>query len=702
MVEALKSDSIGHRRRVGGTSGLLSSIFDPEAIDGFMFDLVFSSCKQTPTSGATLAPSNSLCADLGCSASKPRPMIRPLSSFIRPVTSTLWTLSTAATLAALVPTVHAVEQLTTSNITQVVKDVKVIQPKEKSSKAAKVNDLFSVPDIMRTGPDSRAEMVAPDQTVTRVGANTLFSFEPEKREINLQKGSILFNSPTGKGGGNIRTAAVTASVLGTTLVVGTTNNGGFKVMLLEGKGRIRTTAGKTRTLTAGQMVYALPGGDLSNPVFFRLSQQVATSALLGGFKKSLPSAPKIEAAIAKQEALIASGKLKDTGMLAGDEADKAYQSDVVSRESLIQSNRTDNSPLAIALRTDASVNSSQLNSGRLFTGRTEEFAPSVFRALFGTQSAAGFEANKIATLDFPGGFEIPEETTLFASRNTTFDFGNEALPSTQSSSSSGPFIFLPVNSGSFIFLATQDIQFNKQVRIHETDAPLNFLAGRSIVFKPNASLTLSAPDAFLGAYGDGIVDYLDTGKLPSDGGELTLDGSSSFIRNEFFSSSSFPGGNLSIFAPEITLLNGASISATGDLALTAGGDIRVEGFVVSDPISPGLPVTYSQSLASSSPTGTLKVRADGTLNLIQAGLVANRTSLEAQTINLSGVNFQPDTRIDLKSAIGKPTFGQSQAKPGHVNFIKNVFYGQTRVSDGDTLAATRSAGGGNGIYVSKK
>src|SRR4030095_7012480 len=98
---------------------------------------------------------------------------------------------------------------------------------------------------------------------------TLFSFEPNSRQIDLQRGTILFQSPSGKGGGNIRTSAASAAVLGTTLIVTTTKNGGFKVLLLEGKGRVKSADGSVRLLKGGQMVYALPGGKLSNTLEFR-------------------------------------------------------------------------------------------------------------------------------------------------------------------------------------------------------------------------------------------------------------------------------------------------------------------------------------------------------------------------------------------------------------------------------------------------
>jgi len=58
-----------------------------------------------------------------------------------------------------------------SKITQVVNDVQIISATDQTKKNASVNDIFNMPDILRTGPASRAELVAADETVTRVGAN---------------------------------------------------------------------------------------------------------------------------------------------------------------------------------------------------------------------------------------------------------------------------------------------------------------------------------------------------------------------------------------------------------------------------------------------------------------------------------------------------------------------------------------------------
>ena len=133
--------------------------------------------------------------------------------------------------------------LSRATITEVVKDVNVISTATKAQKRASTQQVFATPDVMQAGRESRAEMVADDQTVVRVGAETYFSFEPEQREIALKRGSLLFQSPSGKGGGTIRTAAATAAVRGTTLIVVTTSNGGFKVLLLEGSGNVTVTSG---------------------------------------------------------------------------------------------------------------------------------------------------------------------------------------------------------------------------------------------------------------------------------------------------------------------------------------------------------------------------------------------------------------------------------------------------------------------------
>jgi hypothetical protein len=207
-----------------------------------------------------------------------------------------------------------------ANFTQVINTVSVTPPGG-AARAADVHGILKAEEVLKTGQQSRAEIQFPDQTLTRIGANAVFSFEPGTREIQLQSGTVLFHSPTGKGGGTVKTAGASAGVLGTTILVSTTSNGGFKMIVLEGKGKARLANGKTRILNAGQLVFILPNSPDFGPVLnIELAAMVRGSALVNGFSAPLASLPKIEAAIAKQEKQMAQGTLKQTGLLAGDAA----------------------------------------------------------------------------------------------------------------------------------------------------------------------------------------------------------------------------------------------------------------------------------------------------------------------------------------------------------------------------------------------
>jgi len=225
-------------------------------------------------------------------------------------TKLLW----AVAVAGITLPLHA-SPLNESTFTEVIKDVNVVAGTTKAATPAKANELFKAPDLVRTGTDSRAELTAPDQTITRVGANTVFSFEPVGRNLNLEQGSVLFHSPKGMGGGTIKSGGVAAAVLGTTLIVSATADGGFKVILLEGKGRVTLPNGKSVTLKAGQLVYVLPGGATFSAVLdINLDKLVAGSLLINGFSHELPSLLLIKKAMAAQNSEIASGKTVDTGV----------------------------------------------------------------------------------------------------------------------------------------------------------------------------------------------------------------------------------------------------------------------------------------------------------------------------------------------------------------------------------------------------
>ena len=204
-----------------------------------------------------------------------------------------------------------------STLVQVVNEVKVAPP-QAAEKEAKANDIVHTPDRIRTGAKSRAELKAADNTLTRIGANTVFSFEPSGRTLNLEKGSVLFHSPPGRGGGTIKSAGASAAVLGTTLIVVATPDGGFKCILLEGKGRITLTNGQVQVLTAGDMAY-VPAGSAKFGAIVKidLGLLVGGSQLVNGFAAPLPTMSDIRNEIAKQHIAIISGSYEETGVMIG-------------------------------------------------------------------------------------------------------------------------------------------------------------------------------------------------------------------------------------------------------------------------------------------------------------------------------------------------------------------------------------------------
>ncbi len=191
--------------------------------------------------------------------------------------------------------------LTQSTLTEVINDVKLQEAGAATAIPAHTNAVFKTPDLLRTGAASRAELTAPDQTLTRVGANTVFSFEASGRAIDLEQGSVLFHSPKGKGGGVIKSGGAAAAVLGTTIIVSYSAQTGFKVVVLEGHAKVSLADGTSRIINAGQLIIVLPGGMKFGPQqTIDLAKLVSGSLLINGFSHELPSMSLIQAAIAAQ------------------------------------------------------------------------------------------------------------------------------------------------------------------------------------------------------------------------------------------------------------------------------------------------------------------------------------------------------------------------------------------------------------------
>jgi hypothetical protein len=217
-----------------------------------------------------------------------------------------------AVLAAQSSMLQAVP-LSQGTFTEIIHNVNKLAT-DGTAGTANLNEILKAPERVRTGADSRAELTAPDKTITRIGANTVFAFDTSQRVLHLDQGSVLFHTPKGGGGGTIKSGGASAAVLGTTIIVSATPGGGFKLIVLEGKAKATLENGKTIVLKAGQLVFVLPEGKgFSKALTINLGKLAANSQLVSGFSHPLPSIDLINMAIRQQNVLIVSGAAVDTG-----------------------------------------------------------------------------------------------------------------------------------------------------------------------------------------------------------------------------------------------------------------------------------------------------------------------------------------------------------------------------------------------------
>src|SRR2546430_5090868 len=91
-------------------------------------------------------------------------------------------------------------------------------PENAAAREAALNDKVAEDTGVRTGGDSRSELTFPDLTITRLGANTIFSFNKAGRTAKVDTGSILLRGPKDSRGGPVRSSAVTVAITGTTVI----------------------------------------------------------------------------------------------------------------------------------------------------------------------------------------------------------------------------------------------------------------------------------------------------------------------------------------------------------------------------------------------------------------------------------------------------------------------------------------------------
>ena len=207
-------------------------------------------------------------------------------------------------------------QLKQARVSQVIKDVKLL-PAQAAPRPAVVSDEVREGTAVRTGIESRAELTFTDQTLARLGANTIFSFTEGTRNLDLGGGAMLLRVPKNSGGAKIHTAAVTAAITGTTVLLEYHPNAFIKFIVLEGVARMfrKNRVGESVLVHAGQMLIVNPNGEgLPEPVDVDLERLIKTSLLINGFPPLL-SLDLIDRQIATQRKALSEGDLVNTNLV---------------------------------------------------------------------------------------------------------------------------------------------------------------------------------------------------------------------------------------------------------------------------------------------------------------------------------------------------------------------------------------------------
>ena len=236
----------------------------------------------------------------------------------------------AGVFLAAFPLMAAPELLRNAKVTEIRHDVRLQEespaagptagpdpspyrdPTKAPTRPAAVGDLIRGGRLLTTGKESRAELRFNDNTIARLGANSIFTFRPDSRNVHLSSGFILLHTPKGNGGATVTSPTATAAVLGTTIMFSVLQDGSVKLIDLEGTSML-SFQGQTETLQPGQLCIYTPGQGISPPTTIDLKRLVGTSTMLKSFKGPLGSEQLIQDAIDAQQKLLTSGKLTITG-----------------------------------------------------------------------------------------------------------------------------------------------------------------------------------------------------------------------------------------------------------------------------------------------------------------------------------------------------------------------------------------------------
>jgi hypothetical protein len=151
-----------------------------------------------------------------------------------------------------------------------------------------INDKIESDTQVGTGEQSMCELSLDDKSVTRIGANALFSFVKQERLVKCDKGTFLVSKDPETETITVTTGSVTAAVNGSTVMFDVKDDATHIAVAETTTGVVVTDKnGKSMTLQSGEGISATPNGMISSsPKSVDVKDLISSSPLFT--EKGLP------------------------------------------------------------------------------------------------------------------------------------------------------------------------------------------------------------------------------------------------------------------------------------------------------------------------------------------------------------------------------------------------------------------------------
>ncbi|HEV2047169.1 MAG TPA: FecR domain-containing protein [Chthoniobacterales bacterium] len=579
--------------------------------------------------------------------------------------------------AVMSPMAGAAE-LRAARVTKIINDVKLL-PGQAAARAAAVNDELGSGTAVRTGVDSRTELTFSDLTITRLGANTIFSFSEGARTIELGGGAVLVQVPRNGAEAKIATAAVTAAITGGTALFESNKGLPTKLLMLEGTGRFYPTGHpeEAAIVHGGEMVMRTVDGRITQPAKFNAALVYKTSRLITSFS-TLPNADLILAVIEQQQAEISEGPSNPP---PSDPIDTTSQAIVAAPPAAAGSIKfgpptaiTVPNPYAItsgtAINTDPTITTNGItNFGKIYRGAALDgplptwlgSSPSSFDSVdFVNSTGGGFISPSADTLPIPGflfvALQLDGDPTVLNS-NGYPTLGLVSQGNINTSASGTVFTFGGMQQVALISLnGSIDLSGISFANFGEL-----FVYARGM----GSNVTFAAP-----------VSNLDRVQLRAEG---DIDVSSTVTLNSAAQNhrgfKALAGNNLTVSSAVTSTGGGITLQSLGGITVSSTAQLRTILDAMGN--SGQIIILASGSDTSVSVSGTVQA-TQAEVDIRQTGLAGsttlNNATIHGDVVKISALGTNGTLNIGPGNVLGADTILKLYApgSNGTLNFLSNV------------------------------